>query len=72
MVLVGVQLVHARRALDVRNFGFGKIRAHGRGSIGDYALHIQYTRQIEIQEIKFRFGRCIERTYGVEVFTDRV
>ena len=27
---------------------------------------------IDGPELKFRFGRYIERTYGVEVFTDRV
>jgi hypothetical protein len=39
--LIGLRLAIARRAADMRNFHFGQIRAAKRGTVGDYALHIQ-------------------------------
>ncbi len=48
--LVGLQLSFARRAADMRNFGFGKIRAVKNGTVADYALHIQCPWRIESTE----------------------
>lgn len=40
--LVGLQLAIARDAADTKNFQFGRIRPHptGKGTVGQYALHI--------------------------------
>lgn len=48
--LVGLQLSFARRAADMRNFGFGKIREVKKGTVADYALHIQCPWRIESTE----------------------
>jgi tetratricopeptide (TPR) repeat protein len=45
--LVGLKLSIARRAASMRNFHFGKIRLIERGSIGEYALHIQCPWRID-------------------------
>jgi hypothetical protein len=39
--LVGLRLVIARRAADLRNFQFGQVRALKSGTVGDHALHVQ-------------------------------
>ncbi len=41
--LVGLPLSIARSAADMRVFHFGKVRpaANGKGTVGEYALHIQ-------------------------------
>lgn len=39
--LIGLKLSIARRAADLRNFQFGEIRAIEKGTVGEYALHIQ-------------------------------
>lgn len=41
--LIGMKLTIARNACDLKNFGFGEIRPHptGRGTVGQYALHLQ-------------------------------
>jgi hypothetical protein len=48
--LIGLKLAYARRAADMRNFGFGKIRAIEGGSVADYALHVQCPWRIESSE----------------------
>jgi hypothetical protein len=45
--LVGLRLAIARRAGPMRNFQFGQIRAIERGTVGDYALHIQCPWRLE-------------------------
>jgi hypothetical protein len=45
--LVGLRLVIARRAADLRNFQFGQVRAVERGTVGDYGLHIQCPWRLE-------------------------
>lgn len=41
--LISLQLTIARDAADMKNFGFGVVRPHssGKGTVGEYALHIQ-------------------------------
>jgi hypothetical protein len=45
--IVGLPLTAARRALDMRMFAFGELRAVDRGSVGDFALHIQCPWRLE-------------------------
>lgn len=45
--LIGLKLSIARRVGDMRNFQFGPIRKVDRGTVGDYALHIQCPWRIE-------------------------
>lgn len=45
--LVGLPLSVARRAADLRNFQFGAMRAVERGTVGEWALHIQCPWRIE-------------------------
>jgi len=45
--LIGRRLAIARRAADLRNFQFGQIRAVERGTVGEYALHIQCPWRLE-------------------------
>lgn len=45
--LVGLKLTLARRAADLRNFGFGAVRAYRGGTVGQYALHVQCPWRIE-------------------------
>ncbi len=46
-VLLGLQLSIARRAASMRNFQFGAIHQMPRGSVGQYALHIQCPWRLE-------------------------
>jgi hypothetical protein len=66
--IIGLQLAYARRAADMRNFGFGKIRAIEGGSVADYALHVQCPWRIESSEgiVTGRSDLCepIERIDG--------
>jgi len=43
--LIGLELSIARRAADMRVFHFGRIRKVEKGTVGDYALHIQSLSQ---------------------------
>ena len=45
--IIGLPLTAARRAADMRTFQFGKLRAVDRGSVGDFALHVQCPWRIE-------------------------
>jgi hypothetical protein len=45
--IVGLPLTAARRAADMRTFQFGKLRPVDRGSVGDFALHVQCPWRIE-------------------------
>ena len=45
--LIGLKLSVARRAADLRNFQFGEIRPIPKGTVGEYALHIQCPWRIE-------------------------
>jgi hypothetical protein len=45
--LVGLKLALARRAADLRNFQFGRVRAVPGGTVGEYALHIQCPWRLE-------------------------
>lgn len=45
--LVGLELSIARRAADMRVFHFGRIRKVEKGTVGDYALHIQCPWRLE-------------------------
>jgi hypothetical protein len=45
--LAGLKLALARRAADLRNFQFGPVRAIDRGTVGEYALHVQCPWRIE-------------------------
>lgn len=45
--IIGLPLTAARRAADMRTFQFGKLRPVDRGSIGDFALHVQCPWRIE-------------------------
>jgi hypothetical protein len=45
--LLGLQLAIARRAADMRNFQFGRVRAFKGGTVGDYALHVQCPWRID-------------------------
>lgn len=46
-VLIGLRLSIARRAADLRNFQFGRVRKVPGGSIGEYALHVQCPWRLE-------------------------
>lgn len=48
--LVGLRLAIARRAGSMRVFHFGPVRQLERGSIGEYALHIQCPWRIETRD----------------------
>jgi hypothetical protein len=45
--LVGLPLTAVRRAADMRTFQFGNLRPVDRGSVGDFALHIQCPWRID-------------------------
>ncbi len=45
--IIGLPLTAARRAADVRTFQFGTLRPIDRGSVGDFALHVQCPWRIE-------------------------
>ena len=45
--IIGLPLTAARRAADMRTFQFGTLRAVDRGSVGDFALHVQCPWRIE-------------------------
>jgi hypothetical protein len=45
--IVGLPLTAARRAADMRTFQFGALRPVKRGSVGDFALHVQCPWRIE-------------------------
>ncbi len=45
--IVGLPLSAAHRAADMRTLQFGKLRQINRGSVGDFALHIQCPWRIE-------------------------
>jgi hypothetical protein len=45
--LIGLKLAIARRASDLRNFQFGRIRSVENGTVCEYALHIQCPWRIE-------------------------
>jgi hypothetical protein len=45
--IVGLPLTALRRAADMRTIQFGRLRAVERGSVGDFALHIQCPWRIE-------------------------
>jgi hypothetical protein len=45
--IIGLPLAAARRAADMRTFQFGTLRPVDRGSVGDFALHIQCPWRIE-------------------------
>ncbi|MHC4856134.1 MAG: hypothetical protein ACYS72_06990 [Planctomycetota bacterium] len=48
--LIGLQLSYFRRAADMANFGFGQIRPVKKGSVAEYALHVQCPWRIESPE----------------------
>src|SRR6516162_3809503 len=45
--IIGLPLTSARRAADMRTFQFGTLRPVDRGSVGDFALHVQCPWRIE-------------------------
>jgi hypothetical protein len=45
--LIGLPLSAARRAADMRTLQFGTLRQADRGSVGDFALHVQCPWRIE-------------------------
>lgn len=45
--IIGLPLTAARRAADMRTFQFGTLREVERGSVGDFALHVQCPWRIE-------------------------
>lgn len=45
--LVGLKLTIARRAANMANFQFGRIRTVERGTVGEYALHIEAPWRID-------------------------
>ena len=45
--IIGLPLTASRRAADLRTFQFGTLRAVERGSVGDFALHVQCPWRIE-------------------------
>jgi hypothetical protein len=45
--IIGLPLTAARRAADMRTFQFGTLRPVDRGSVGDFALHVQCPWRIE-------------------------
>lgn len=48
--LLGLKLSIIRRAATMRNFHFGEIKITEKGSIGDFALHVQCPWRFEKQE----------------------
>src|SRR5271165_3466355 len=45
--IIGLPLTAARRAADMRTFQFGTLRPVDRGSVGDFALHVQCPWRVE-------------------------
>src|SRR5262245_12902097 len=45
--IVGLPLTAARRAANMRTFQFGNLRPVDRGSVGDFALHVQCPWRID-------------------------
>ncbi len=45
--IIGLPLTAARRAADMRTFQFGTLQPVERGSVGDFALHVQCPWRIE-------------------------
>src|ERR1044072_4328801 len=45
--IIGLPLTAARRAADMGTLQFGALRAVERGSVGDFALHVQCSWRIE-------------------------
>ena len=45
--IIGLPLAAVRRAADMRTFQFGRLRPVDRGSVGDFALHVQCPWRIE-------------------------
>jgi hypothetical protein len=45
--IIGLPLTAARRAGDMRTFQFGSLQQVDRGSVGDFALHVQCPWRIE-------------------------
>jgi hypothetical protein len=45
--IIGFPLTAVRRAADMRTFQFGTLRPVDRGSVGDFALHVQCPWRIE-------------------------
>src|SRR5262245_25387132 len=45
--IIGLPLTAVRRAADMRTFQFGTLRAVDRGSVGEFALHVQCPWRIE-------------------------
>ncbi len=45
--IIGLPLTAARRAADMRMFHFGELRPVDRGSVADFALHVQCPWRIE-------------------------
>jgi hypothetical protein len=45
--IIGLPLTAVRRAADMRTFQFGTLRPVGRGSVGEFALHVQCPWRIE-------------------------
>ena len=45
--IIGLPLTAVRRAADMRTFQFGTLRAVDRGSVGDFALHVQCPWRLE-------------------------
>jgi len=45
--LIGLKLSIARRAHNMRNFQFGQVHAVARGTVGEFALHIECPWRIE-------------------------
>jgi len=48
--IIGFPLTAVRRAADLRTFQFGTLRPVDRGSVGDFALHVQCPWRIEGQD----------------------
>jgi hypothetical protein len=55
--LIGLKLALVRRAADLRNFQFGRVRSVERGTVGEYALHVQCPWRIEGPD-RIIMGRC--------------
>ncbi len=45
--IIGLPLTAVRRAADMRTFQFGALRPVDRGSVGDFALHVQCPWRVE-------------------------
>src|SRR3954453_966577 len=45
--IIGLSLTAVRRTADMRTFQFGTLRPVERGSVGDFALHVQCPWRIE-------------------------